>query len=140
MVFHLIYVSEKSRHFEECHVDDIIDGSQKKNGHIDVTGILISNGKFFIQLLEGRKDQVMETFNRISGDSRHFHIRVLFTGESSKRVFPEWSMGLVREPTDATMNQILPHLHTEINQHQKVRMKIQAALKSFNGDMGRKAG
>lgn len=132
MIYHLVYISEKSRHFIADDIDNIIEHSQKNNGQGKVTGLLINNGKFFIQLLEGKKEEVMSAFHRISLDNRHFRVRILFTGDSEARLFPEWAMGLVREPTENTMNQILPQLHTEIQAHMEVRSKIQAALKKFN--------
>lgn len=132
MIFHLLYVSEKSRAFADDDIDSIIGASQRNNQKLKITGILICNGNFFIQLLEGRKDQVMHAFNRISVDPRHFRVRTILTADSEKRLFPEWAMGLVREPTESTMNQILPHLHSQIREHDEVRKKIGAALKEFN--------
>jgi len=132
MIFHLVYVSEKSQHFSAEDIDKIIESSQKNNAQMKVTGLLINNGKFFIQLLEGRKEDVMKAFHRISLDNRHFRIKIVFNGQSESRLFPEWAMGLVREPTENTMNQILPKLHSELQSHEEVRKKIQAALKKFN--------
>lgn len=140
MIYHLLYVSEKSRHFDHSDVDQIIAVSQKNNADAKVTGLLINNGDYFIQLLEGKKSDVMKTFNRISSDHRHFRVKILFSAESTLRIFPEWAMGLVREPTESTMNQILPFLHSEIQGHDEVRAKIFAALKSFNrSNLGMKA-
>lgn len=131
-IHHLVYVSEKSQHFSDHDIDDIIEHSQKNNARGMVTGLLINNGKFFIQLLEGKKEEVMRAFHRISSDHRHFRIRILYTADSEARLFPEWAMGLVREPTENTMNQILPELHSEILGHAEVRSKIQATLRKFN--------
>ena len=140
MIFHLVYVSEKSQHFRHEDVDNIIASSQKNNGNAKVTGLLINNGEYFIQLLEGKKDDVMKTFNRICADHRHFRVKILYSASSSSRLFPEWAMGLVREPTESTMNQILPFLHNEIQGHEQVKAKVHAALKSFNGSsLGKRA-
>ena len=79
MIFHLLYISEKSQHF--------------KPSDIEHTGLLINKGAFFIQLLEGKKENVMRTYHRISSDHRHFRIRILFSGNSESRLFPEWAMG-----------------------------------------------
>lgn len=138
MIYHLVYVSEKSQHFNVEDIDSIIEHSQKNNCDRKVTGLLINHGNFFIQLLEGKKEEVTKTFHRISSDHRHFRIKILFTGESEARLFPEWAMGLVREPNERTMNQILPKLHSEILAHEEVRSKIQATLRIFNS--GKLAG
>lgn len=132
MIFHLLYVSQRSKNVQDKDLDDIIEVSQRNNGANDISGLLIQNGDFFIQLLEGNKSKVQTTFNKISTDPRHFRVRTIYSGESPQRLFPMWAMGLVKEPTEKQMNEILPKLHTEINKHQELKLKITAALKEFN--------
>lgn len=132
MIYHLLYISQRHKNVEDAELEDIIEVSQKNNSEKELTGMLIRNGDFFIQLLEGSKAKVQSTFSKISADSRHYRVRTLFTGEPDQRLFPNWSMGLVKEPTEKIMNELLPVLHTEINKHHELRQKIVSALKEFN--------
>lgn len=50
-------------------------------------------GDRFVQLLEGEKEAVLNTFNKISLDQRHGELTVLLEGTSEKRIFSNWSMG-----------------------------------------------
>ena len=47
----------------------------------------------FIQLLEGDKERVMQTYQRIVQDSRHHHITKLLEGVVEQPIFNGWSMG-----------------------------------------------
>lgn len=45
-------------------------------------------------MLEGKKEGVLETFERIGDDDRHEQIIKLFFGDTDKRHFPNWKMAL----------------------------------------------
>ncbi len=47
----------------------------------------------FLQVLEGEKDKVIDTFNRISLDDRHSNVIILDEGPLKERNFEKWSMG-----------------------------------------------
>jgi len=132
MIYHLLYISQKSKNTQDSQLEDIIDKSRHNNAREDITGLLIQKGDFFIQLLEGNKSKVTSLYNRILADPRHFRARIIYSGESDKKIFPEWEMGLIKEPTEKSLSEIIPKLHTEINKHQEIRAKIVAALKEFN--------
>lgn len=55
--------------------------------------MLIHLDNEFLQLLEGEKDQVMTTFNRIALDERHSHVVILGEGPIERRNFEDWDMG-----------------------------------------------
>ena len=48
----------------------------------------------FIQMLEGEKIAVETTYEKIKKDTRHFDVRTLSNGNSTKRYFPNWCMAL----------------------------------------------
>lgn len=69
MIFHLLYISEKSDVFNEASdLQSILLKSQANNEKKNLTGLLIRNGNFFIQLLEGKKETVMSLYHTISSD------------------------------------------------------------------------
>ena len=81
----------------------ILASSRHNNGMDGVTGILWAEGDRYLQLLEGPRDSVESTFERIARDPRHEHITVIDRGEQAVRLFGDWAMaGLPGEgPSDA---------------------------------------
>ncbi|MBB5713097.1 hypothetical protein FHT02_004360 [Sphingomonas xinjiangensis] len=62
-----------------------------------------AEGDRYLQYLEGPRDSVENTFERITKDARHEKVTVINTGEQEVRLFGEWAMaGLPGEaPRDA---------------------------------------
>jgi hypothetical protein len=76
-------------------IDAILASAQRNNSRIGVTGALIFNAGIFAQVLEGARDDVELTFERIQRDPRHGDVQVLAFGEVPSRGFPSWSMAFV---------------------------------------------
>lgn len=75
---------------------DIESASIQNNAGSDITGLLVFTGGYFFQVLEGPRDPVDRTFQRIRRDPRHSDVTVLTAEEPiSERQFPEWSMRLI---------------------------------------------
>lgn len=53
------------------------------------------NAVLFGQVLEGPRDAIEATFERIQGDERHGDVTLLSFGPSDARGFPDWSMAHV---------------------------------------------
>lgn len=114
----LLYRSRERPGLLASDLNDIIETAQARNGAVGVTGLLL-NGHLevipgapgeFVQWLEGPEDDVERLFSYISGDARHTGVDVLARGPlhdvlsgshvdvraEAGRLFPSWSMGLVR--------------------------------------------
>ncbi|WP_298956969.1 BLUF domain-containing protein [uncultured Methylobacterium sp.] len=76
-------------------VEQILDASRRNNGPAGITGALLFNGGAFAQVLEGPRDAVELTFERIQRDLRHGEVTVLQCGPAESRGFPDWSMAFV---------------------------------------------
>jgi hypothetical protein len=73
-------------------VDAILATSARNNPARGVTGLLLYNGRNFLQLLEGEKSEVDALMARISKDSRHSGVSVLYNADIEVRRCPEWAM------------------------------------------------
>ena len=83
-------------------IDQILSVSQHNNGQAEVTGALLFNTGCFGQVLEGPRRAVEATFERIQRDPRHSDVTLLAFETTTKRAFPNWSMGYVgAKPADA---------------------------------------
>ena len=97
MVTQLIYYSRNTTPGGDremlAQLREILSKSQANNGRDNVTGYLIFDKTWFVQILEGERETVQATYNRIAGDSRHGAVTVLDLREVKSRQFPSWSMG-----------------------------------------------
>lgn len=78
----------------------IVGQSIRNNRRVGVTGLLWSDGKRFLQVLEGENGAVQATVDRIAADPRHHGIVVLHDRTIAAREFGEWSM-VARGPLDS---------------------------------------
>jgi hypothetical protein len=109
----LAYISKATDEFNqdvEENIFNILETARKHNGDKGISGLLIYRNGYFLQLLEGNVDSVLQLYGKIATDSRHVQIRTLFKQESSLRLFPNWAMGfskLENEELEAVTN-IIP--------------------------------
>jgi hypothetical protein len=74
------------------HLDDILVTSVANNRRDDITGVLVHDGRWFAQMLEGREAIVSETFERILRDERHLDVSLVSVHPIGARRFPDWWM------------------------------------------------
>ncbi len=90
------YVSRFAKPFSESELDKLGEQAATKNKGLDVTGVLITSGGVFFQVLEGPADAVDGIFGAIEADARHTDLVVLGVEEQvNTRIFPDWSMKTV---------------------------------------------
>lgn len=73
-------------------VDAILSTSARNNPERGVTGLLLYNGRNFLQLLEGETVELDALMDRISKDPRHSGVSVLHNSAIDARTCPEWAM------------------------------------------------
>lgn len=93
----VIYRSKATEEMSVSDVGDILLTSRMYNQKRDITGALLYRNGFFLQILEGNNEAVDDLVSRIRKDVRHTAFTVLYSGEASRRVFPNWSMASVPE-------------------------------------------
>lgn len=81
-------------------IDEILAASQRNNARVGVTGALMFNRGCFAQVLEGSRDAVEQTFERIQRDPRHGDVTVLEFAPADTRGFASWSMTFVGRARD----------------------------------------
>lgn len=69
--------------------------SQKNNKESEITGSLIFGDDFFLQCLEGDREVVSRTYNKIAGDPRHDSVTLISMENIIRRDFSEWQMKFV---------------------------------------------
>jgi hypothetical protein len=93
----LTYLSRNSLTDSAAALDEqlagILDVSRHNNRRDGLTGYLVSDGTWFLQILEGDDESVMAALVRIRFDPRHSDVRVISTRQVRMRSFPQWSLG-----------------------------------------------
>lgn len=72
---------------------EILSVSQRNNSRDGITGFLIFDKTWFVQILEGERATVTETYARIARDTRHSAATIINVRDVPGRLFPNWTMG-----------------------------------------------
>lgn len=91
MLIQLIYLSKRQTSDEE--IQKILEKSVEKNKRLNITGFLIYTNEFFLQCLEGDKENVMPLYETIKLDHRHKDIFLISYRMIQNRDFAQWAMG-----------------------------------------------
>lgn len=76
-------------------LDDMLECARESNAEVGITGALVYVDGCFLQILEGKAEDVLELMGRISRDVRHEKLEVLQQGRVSAAVFTDWDMAYV---------------------------------------------
>jgi len=90
--FQIIYISETDNSHDHDVLMSILKQSDINNKINSVTGVLIYNGGVFLQLLEGRNEDILALYSKILIDKRHSKIKKIYEGYSNSRIFNDWTM------------------------------------------------
>ena len=88
----LTYISTAAPDLPKGAVGEILNLSRRNNAPAHVTGLLLYDGRRFLQALEGEAAMVNETYRRIKADPRHRAIVLLSANEVGTRAFGDWAM------------------------------------------------
>ncbi|MCP4586586.1 BLUF domain-containing protein [Pseudoalteromonas sp.] len=96
----VIYCSTVTSELKKESFIDMVRASVANNKQLDITGILLFDGHYFFQVLEGEKEKVQSLLSKIRLDVRHKAIETLSSRAISTRLFPKWSMELINSDND----------------------------------------
>ena len=98
MLTRLVYHSENHLGHDKgkmiADLNAIMDSANRNNEKNNVTGALIFDTLWFVQILEGERTAVSETLRRIMADPRHDAVTVMDARPIAERQFGNWWMGL----------------------------------------------
>lgn len=78
---------------------DIFETARINNMRNAITGCLLFDNTFFLQILEGGQHETYSTFKRVEKDQRHSRVSLLYFAQEDRRLFPHWAMaGSLRTP------------------------------------------
>lgn len=92
MLHQLTYISSALPTISLADVEAILATSRRRNHRAEITGLLVFDGKRFLQVIEGPYMAIETTFTQIAGDRRHRALVKLATRSVEAREFGNWSM------------------------------------------------
>lgn len=98
----VVYVSSAAYEFATKELEELLTEARALNRESGVTGVLLYSDGNFMQLFEGERTAVDDTYGRIRSSRRHTGIIQLLDEKIGRRSFPEWQMGFAR-PTTSQM-------------------------------------
>lgn len=106
-MFQFVYISTMAAVVDADQIGAILSVSRRNNATTHLTGLLLHRGRRFMQVLEGRRDDVLATVGRIRSDPRHMAIVALSERAVPERQFGAWAMASDRElPVEQMMARI----------------------------------
>ncbi len=99
-------------------VEAILSSSARNNPARGITGLLLYNGRNFLQLLEGEEAELVDLMVRISHDPRHAGVSILDRKRIERRSCPEWAMKriLIAESVDNRRKALEEDLPRDLDQ------------------------
>lgn len=94
-LFQLLYLSRTRLDWTEPELAALTADAQERNARLGLTGLLLYGNGHFLQLLEGRRQPLLLTYDRIARDARHTDLQTLLDAATTRRTFPRWAMGLL---------------------------------------------
>ncbi|HBC02747.1 MAG TPA: hypothetical protein DC015_00765 [Aequorivita sp.] len=80
------------------------------NPSLNITGALLYNNNFFLQVLEGSKKTVKELFSKIRKDKRHADILMIFDQRIENRIFQNYEANFSILKTKADIERLNTYL------------------------------
>jgi hypothetical protein len=96
-VFQSFYVSRATDAFDHASIQSMLQGAQRSNAGLRITGCLLFSGRCFAQVLEGDEAAVTALTQRIATDPRHTDLRLLSKTRRAEREYADWSLGYLHD-------------------------------------------
>ncbi|APE07462.1 hypothetical protein BM528_00815 [Alteromonas sp. RW2A1] len=96
MIRQLVYRSRASAQMSQVDLDKVTSDSLPFNLNNDVTGILLFDGEYFFQVLEGESNLIAGLYEHIQKDPRHGNIVKITDNAIHQRDFGDWALRTIK--------------------------------------------
>lgn len=125
MLIEFIYISDATKEFTWEDLDTLRKEAAARNKLEKITGMLLFDGRHFMQVLEGEELKIKALFNKIKKDTRHTNVEPLIQNPIDKRNFDSWAMGLITCDNETQLQH-----YTEMEEGKKQPLSVKL-LQSF---------
>lgn len=133
IILRLTYVSRYNINNANIEVARILEQAQRNNERNGITGILVINGDYFLQSIEGARPVINGLLRELIKDDRHFSLQIIECREIEQRRWNKWSMKYLT-PNDGDNKYVLKFSATNkfnpyLMSTSQIMMFIEALLK-----------
>ncbi len=89
------YFSRPTDRFRCTDIEDILAVARDNNARLNLTGLLVQTPHHFMQVLEGSREAVSQTYARIVNDPRHADVTFYGISEIDEREFCDCHLAFV---------------------------------------------
>lgn len=100
MLIRLTYLSKATRDMSLQDIQDILTVARDNNQGLEICGMLCYDQRYFLQTLEGPRDDVNALFLEISDDPRHDDVVIIGYEYIDTTTFGSWNMGFAPASDD----------------------------------------
>ena len=134
MLIRLVYASTATKPVNREVLDAILKTARLRNEVRDLTGLLVFDHQYFLQVIEGHRSAVSLLLSKLFADSRHSELTVLEFDEISQRMFADWSMSFIPAAT-ANRPMLLRHgVSSHFDPYSFTKAGALAFLSAMRGD------
>ena len=102
MLISLMYYSKVVVGVRADGIATILRSARKNNPNEDLTGVLYTNGRWFLQILEGPRESVTRMFGILQNDNRHTSVTMINVKNIEVRAFGDWGMAFIKNDPAVT--------------------------------------
>ncbi len=84
------YVSTAHPTLTDSDINELLETVKERNNAYNITGILMYSSGNFFQVIEGQRDILLEVYEKIKLDQRHFNLIKIFDREIADTSFSEY--------------------------------------------------
>ena len=117
------YISQFARPLSAQEIARLAEAAARKNAVLGVTGVLMTSGGIFFQIIEGPPEAVDRLWETIARDRRHTDVLLLSVeGGVKRRLYPDWGMKTMDldAASEARMEPLKAILHAILNQRRVI--------------------
>lgn len=92
-LFQLVYVSTALTQ-KRSDLAELVREAAARNRRLELSGLLLSGNGQFVQLIEGRREQIVRVYRKIRNDPRHTEIHIVHWGQATAPLVAEYAMAL----------------------------------------------
>lgn len=139
IILRLTYVSRYNAKNANIEVARILEQAQRNNARKGITGALVINDDYFLQVIEGARPAINQLLRGLVQDSRHLELRIVECREVEQRRWSKWSMKYLT-PSELDKEQVLKFSSgTKLNPYLMSAAQIMAFMDTLSDIQDRKA-
>lgn len=131
-MYAILYMSEGVRHFEPEEMSLLSNSWSISNALVGITGLLLYDGRRFMQLIEGKASETKSLMRYIERDHRHTNIAKMLDEPIEERQFAGWALRQQSWDGEVTGGSLREQAKEFIRTAKDSR--VQAALMGFTVD------